>query len=112
LGKLHNPKNPLDVMLAQAFNSEASQQIELMESKAVLIKQVTKAVKRKTWRKITIYVIRNGNIKPKRVKAPNIRLPCDQKPRPSGKNPFRGRKIWLPRYVRRDHRVRRLFALP
>jgi len=112
LGELHNPKNPLDVMLAQAFNSEASHQLELLESKAVLVKEVTKAVKRKKWRKITVYVIRKGKIKAKKVKQPNIRLPCDEKPRPSGKNPFRGRKIWLPIHVRKDYRVRRMFALP
>jgi len=103
MGKLHNPKNPLDVLLAQAFSRESSQQqLELMESKAVLVKKVTKTVKRKKWRKITVYVIRKGKIRRKTVRQPNIRLPCDQKPRK--------RKIWLPKIVRRSMLVRQTFA--
>jgi len=108
MGKLHNPKNPIDVMLAKAFAKE-TETLTAMETTGIVTKRLTKTVKRKKWRKITVYVLKNGKIKAKTVKVANVKpLPFELRGKPQGKCNQKG-KILLPRYLRKDIRVRRMF---
>lgn len=88
---LWNPKNPFDAMLIEAF--ETSQQpTTVMESKAATVKLSRPRKKRNNGPRPPLYSAKNLMEHPELIAK------------------RRAKRIWLPRYVRRDIRVRRLFG--
>ena len=104
-----NPQNPLDKLIAEAFSQKEPILLEVNKIEAKEVLETLEKPKKEFYNKtITVYKVKAKNGKKTIVSEEiTLELPIDLT-LPS-KKPIK-RKIWLPKTIRKDYRIRRIFG--
>ena len=105
-----NPQNPLDKLIAEAFSQKEPILLEVNKIEAKEVLETLEKPKKEFYNKtITVFKVRAKNGQKTIVKQEiKLELPIDIH-LPS-KKLRKTHKIWLPKTIRKDYRIRRIFG--